>query len=99
MKSLKHVLYWEDATKERMIYLELDARSWRLAEKVFGYRKQSSVYLYRHETSVAYFSVKDSKREAHIGYRFYSKPANARRVMAWISGTRRAGPRARRRTR
>lgn len=83
MASMKllHELYWEDVT-ERLIYAELDDYAWKLPEKIFGYKKKSSLYIYHDGRLAAYYSSQDSKREAKKGYLFYCKLKNVQKVVS-----------------
>ncbi|MBI4363542.1 MAG: hypothetical protein HY545_01705, partial [Candidatus Doudnabacteria bacterium] len=76
---IKYELYWEDIG-ERVIYAELDDYAWKLPEKVFRYRKKNSLYIYHHGKMAAFYSKDDSRIEAAIGRKFFSKSINAAKV-------------------
>lgn len=80
MQKKPYKPYWEDVD-ERLIYAECDARSWVLAEEMFGYVKADSLYIYHQGKLSAFFSEQDCKREAELGYAFYSTDANIARVI------------------
>lgn len=61
MKNPEYQLYWEDIG-ERVIYAELDDYSWKLAEKMFGYIKQRSMYIYHHGRLAAFYKKADYKK-------------------------------------
>ena len=69
---VKYKLYWEDIN-EKVLYAELDDYAWKLPEKLFGYKKQNSLYLFHKGKLAAYYSVKDLKKEFKVGYNYYKK--------------------------
>lgn len=81
MMASDYQLYWEDIG-ERVIYAQLDDSAWKLAEKIFKYKKNNSLYIYHDNRLAAFYSVKDSKKEALLGYRFYSKEKNVKFVIS-----------------
>lgn len=80
-KDKELVLYWEDIG-ERLLYAELDDYAWKLPEKIFGYSKKKSLYIYHSGRLSAYYSKRDSKREAEIGYKFYSSEQNIKDIVS-----------------
>jgi len=82
MGEHKYKLYWEDIG-ERLIYAELDDLAMKLPEKVFGYKKENSFYIYRQGKLAAFFSDADIEKEARLGYLFFQKPASIRRVIVY----------------
>src|SRR3989344_1113323 len=80
MVSVKHELHWEDVG-ERVLYAALDDKAWELAEQIFGYRKESSFYIYHDGKLAAYYSQPDSEREAERGHAFYTDPQNVARII------------------
>lgn len=80
MKNPEYQLYWEDIG-ERLIYAELDDYSWKLAEKMFGYTKQRSMYIYHHGRLAAFYSRADSEQEAKVGFVYYRKKKNVKNVI------------------
>jgi len=80
MNKKEYKRYWEDVD-ERLIYAELDDRSWLLPESLFGYKKADSLYIYHQGKLSAFYSNKDTKEEARLGYDFYSRDANIAHVI------------------
>lgn len=80
LKKREYTRYWEDVD-ERLIYAEHDDRSWLLAESMFGYTKADSLHIYHQEKLSAFYSDKDTKEEARVGYDFYSKEDNVARFI------------------
>ena len=78
---MKYIRYWEDLSRERLIFAEQDAHSYELVQKLFGYTKESSFYLYHKGALGGYFSERDLEVERRVGYAFYSVPENAERVI------------------
>ncbi|MEK9180617.1 MAG: PEP-utilizing enzyme [Patescibacteria group bacterium] len=76
----QHILYWEDVG-ERAVYAEQDDYAWKLSERIFGYRKESSIYIYHHGRLAAYYSSNDSETESNVGYIYYSQLKNCRKVI------------------
>jgi phosphoenolpyruvate synthase/pyruvate phosphate dikinase len=81
MRKPTHVLYWEDVG-ERLIYAQLDDFAWKLPEKVFGYAKKSSLYIYHDNKLAAYYDPTDCEKEADLGYAFYRVAENVERIIA-----------------
>ena len=79
-KRGRHTLYWEDV-EETLLYAELDDYAWKLPEKIFGYQKKSSIYIYHNHKLAAFYDSDDSAREAEIGHAFYAIPENVDRVI------------------
>ena len=71
MKKRGHILYWEDI-HERVLYAQLDDYAWKLPEKIFGYKKQNSFYIYHNQNLAAYYHFADAKKEMKIGFSFYT---------------------------
>jgi len=80
MRKARYVLYWEDV-QERLIYAQLDDYAWKLPERMLGYKKGSSLYIYHHQKLAAFYHPDDIAREARAGYRFYRSKANVDRVI------------------
>ncbi len=80
MNNNKHVLYWEDVD-DRLIYAELDDKAWSSPEKKFGYEKTDSLYIYHDNKLAAFYSPEDTKKEAEVGYAFYSKEGSIEEVV------------------
>lgn len=78
--NIGYKLYWEDVD-ERLVYAELDDKSWKFGEKLFGYKKANSLYIYHHGKLSAFYSTKDIEIEATVGYRFYSNTKNVLKVI------------------
>lgn len=90
MANYTYIRYWEDLSRERLIFAEQDAHSYRLAQELFGYKKRSSFYIYHQGTLGGYFSTRDLKEENRVGFDFYSEEKNARRVIQIKKDKRRA---------
>jgi phosphoenolpyruvate synthase/pyruvate phosphate dikinase len=73
-------LYWEDVV-QGFIYAELEDKAWKLAEKIFQYKKTKSIYIFHNGKLGAYFSIKDSKKEARVGQKFYGHPKNINTII------------------
>ena len=80
MKSTDYSLYWEDA-QVRFVHAGLDDRAWRLAEKIFGYKKKNTIYIFHDKRLAAYYHVDDSRVEAAAGYDFYRSRKHADRII------------------
>ncbi|MEK7093822.1 MAG: PEP/pyruvate-binding domain-containing protein, partial [Patescibacteria group bacterium] len=75
-----HVLYWEDVD-EPVLYAELDDYSWKLPEKIFGYKKRSSFYIYHDRKLAAFYHPDDISDEARVGLTFFGDTANIERII------------------
>lgn len=73
-------LYWEDVG-ESLIYAELDDYAWKFPEKVCGYKKRSSIYIYHDGRLSAFYSSKDSAKEALVGRRFFGRVDNYKKII------------------
>ncbi len=80
-KFSNYALYWEDIA-ERLIFAEMDDLAWRVPEKFYGYKKRSSINLYHRGKLSAYYSHRDSQKEAQVGYRFLSTSAGVKRIVS-----------------
>lgn len=80
MKRTEHILYWEDVG-ERALYAQLDDYAWKLPEKVFGYEKGSSFYIYHDQKLAAYYHPADIEKEASIGFSFYANSRNVEEII------------------
>lgn len=80
MQEPEYTLYWEDVD-ERLVYAELDDRSWLSPEKLYGYKKSDSLYIYHHGKLAAFYSTKDTEEEARVGYTFFSDDNNVLRII------------------
>lgn len=78
--NTEYKLYWEDIL-ERIIFAELDDYAWNLAEEIFGYKKINSLYIFYKNKLAAYYSTKDSTKEANVGYKFFSDKKNIKKVI------------------
>lgn len=76
----RYKLYWEDVA-ERLLYAELDDFAWKLPEKIFKYKKESALYIYHDGKLAAFYTIKDSKKEAALGYRFYRQHKNCKKII------------------
>lgn len=78
--NIEYKLYWEDIS-ERIIFAELDDYAWKLAEKIFGYKKINSLYIFHKNKLAAYYSTKDSVKESSVGYKFFSNKNNIKKII------------------
>jgi phosphohistidine swiveling domain-containing protein len=74
-------LFWEDVG-ETLLFAEQDDYAWKRAEQMYGYKKQHSLYIYHSGRLGAYYSERDTAKEAEVGLKFFSSSTNVREVIA-----------------
>lgn len=72
----EYKLYWEELLEQKFGFADMADLAWQDAERMMGYKKEKSLYIYFDKKMVAFYSQKDSIKEAEVGYDFYAVQSN-----------------------